>query len=45
MIGDEAYDSGPVDQRLLEEHGTELTAPHKAIRKRAKIQTPQVYGK
>jgi hypothetical protein len=36
MIGDKAYDSDPVDQRLLKEHGTELIAPHKANRKRPK---------
>ena len=36
MIGDKAYDSDPVDQRLLKEHGTELIAPHKANRKKPK---------
>jgi len=36
MIGDKAYDSDPVDLRLLKEHGTELIAPHKANRKRPK---------
>ncbi len=38
MIGDKAYDSDPVDQRLLKEHGTELIAPHKANRKKPKTQ-------
>ena len=38
MIGDKAYDSDPVDQRLIKEHGTELIAPHKANRKRPKTQ-------
>ena len=38
IIGDKAYDSDPVDQRLLKEHGTELIAPHKANRKRPKTQ-------
>ena len=38
MIGDKAYDSDPVDQRLLKEHGTELIAPHKANRKRPNTQ-------
>jgi hypothetical protein len=38
MIGDKAYDSDPMDQRLLKEHGTELIAPHKANRKRPKTQ-------
>jgi hypothetical protein len=38
MIGDKAYDSDPVDQRLLKEHGTELIALKKANRKRPKAQ-------
>jgi hypothetical protein len=38
MIGDKAYDSDPVDQRLLKEHGMELIVPHKANRKRPKTQ-------
>jgi len=38
IIGDKAYDSDPVDQRLLKEHGAELIAPHKANRKRPKTQ-------
>ena len=42
MIGDKAYDSDPVDQRLLKEHGTELIAPHKANRKRPKTQDGRV---
>jgi transposase len=42
MIGDKAYDSDPVDQRLLKEHGTQLIAPHKANRKRPKTQDGRV---
>ena len=42
MIGDKAYDSDPVDHRLLKEHGTELIAPHKANRKRPKTQDGRV---
>ena len=42
LIGDKAYDSDPVDQRLLKEHGTELIAPHKANRKRHKTQDGRV---
>ena len=42
MIGDKAYDSDPVDKQLLKEHGTELIAPHKANRKRAKTQDGRV---
>ena len=38
MIGDKAYDSDPMDQRLLKEHGTRLIAPHKCNRKRPKTQ-------
>ena len=37
MIGDKAYDSDPLDERL-KEFGTELVAPHKANRKKAKTQ-------
>jgi transposase len=42
MIGDKAYDSDPLDQRLLKEHGTELIAPHKANRKKPKTQDGRV---
>lgn len=42
MIGDKAYDSDPVDQRLLKEHGTELIAPHKVNRKKPKTQDGRV---
>jgi len=37
LIGDKAYDSDPLDKDLAA-FGTELIAPHKANRKRAKIQ-------
>jgi transposase len=34
LIGDKAYDSDLLDQKLLEERGIELIAPHKKNRKR-----------
>jgi len=33
MRGDKAYDSEPVNQRHLKEHGTELIASHVAHKK------------
>ncbi len=42
IIGDKAYDSDPVDQHLLKEHGTQLIAPHKADRKKPKTQDGRV---
>jgi transposase len=38
MIGDAAYDSDPLDQRLEEEHGIHLIAPHKINRSRKQTQ-------
>jgi transposase len=38
LIGDKAYDSDPLDQRLLEERQIELIAPHRRNRKKAKTQ-------
>jgi len=38
LIGDKAYDSDPLDQRLREEEGVFLIAPHRDRRKRAKTQ-------
>ncbi len=38
LIGDRAYDSDGLDQRLMEERGIELIAPHRSNRKRAKTQ-------
>ena len=38
LIGDKAYDSDPLDQRLRLQYGTELIAPHKANRKKPKTQ-------
>jgi transposase len=32
MIGDRAYDSDPLDQRIRERHGVQLIAPHKFVR-------------
>ena len=37
LIGDKAYDSDPLDEKLAEQ-GIELIAPHKANRKKAKTQ-------
>jgi transposase len=34
MIGDKAYDSDPLDERLLRERGIELIAPHRGKRRR-----------
>src|SRR5438552_11419186 len=34
MIGDSAYDSDPLDQRLREKHRIRLIAPHKRNRRR-----------
>jgi len=33
LIGDKAYDSDPLDEKLLADHGVELVAPHRAGRK------------
>lgn len=38
MIGDKAYDSDPLDERLRDEYGMELIAPHKVNRKKPKTQ-------
>jgi transposase len=38
MIGDKAYDSDPLDERLLQKYGTQLIAPHKANRKKPRTQ-------
>jgi len=42
LIGDRAYDSDPLDQRLRKERGIELIAPHRSTRKRAKTQDGRV---
>lgn len=39
MIGDKAYDSDGLDQRLLEERGIEMIAPHRMVRNRKKEPT------
>jgi hypothetical protein len=41
MIGDKAYDSDPLDQRLLKEQGMELNAPIRPIEKGLK---PRMIG-
>ena len=38
MIGDAAYDSDGLDQRLHQRHGIRLIAPHKSNRRRAQTQ-------
>jgi transposase len=38
LIGDKAYDSDPLDERLWQERGVELIAPHKTNRKKAPTQ-------
>lgn len=38
LIGDKAYDSDPLDERLLAERTIELIAPHKRNRKKQKTQ-------
>jgi transposase len=38
MIGDKAYDSDPLNERLRDEYGLELIAPHKVNRKKPKTQ-------
>ena len=42
MIGDKAYDSDSLDNRLRELYGTELIAPHKVNRKKSKTQDGRV---
>lgn len=37
LIGDKAYDSDPLDEKLTD-NGVELTAPHRAARKKTKTQ-------
>ena len=38
LIGDKAYDSDPLDEKLREERGIEMIAPHKSNRKKDKTQ-------
>jgi transposase len=38
LIGDKAYDSDALDKRLLSKRKTEMIAPHKGGRKRARTQ-------
>ncbi len=38
LIGDKAYDSDPLDQRLKQQNGIEVIAPHKSNRKKPKTQ-------
>jgi hypothetical protein len=36
LIGDKAYDSDPLDERLALEYGVEMISPHRLRRKRLK---------
>ena len=38
LIGDKAYDSDPLDKKLLQDRGIELIAPHKKNRKKPSTQ-------
>jgi transposase len=38
LIGDKAYDSDQLDEKLLKKHGVELIAPHRHGRKKPKTQ-------
>ena len=38
VIGDKAYDSDPLDKRLLRERNVELIAPHKKNRRKPRTQ-------
>ena len=38
VIGDKAYDSDPLDQRMAQERGVELIAPHKGNRRKRPTQ-------
>jgi transposase len=42
MIGDRAYDSDPLDQRIHERYGVQLIAPHKFVRVRAATQDGRI---
>jgi len=38
LVGDKAYDSDPLDERLLKERGVEMIAPHRQGRKKSRTQ-------
>ena len=42
LIGDKAYDSDPLDERLRQRYGVELIAPHKLRRSRPATQDGRV---
>ena len=42
IIGDKAYDSDPLDERLQQLYGSALIAPHKTNRKKPKTQDGRV---
>ena len=41
MIGDRAYDSDPLDQRIRERYGVQLIAPHNSARRRSHAGRPR----
>ncbi len=42
MVGDRGYDSDPLDQRLREQQGVELIAPHRYNRSKPRTQDGRV---
>ena len=42
LIGDRAYDSDPLDQRIHERYGVQLIAPHKFVRVRVVTQDGRI---
>ncbi len=42
MVGDRGYDSDPLDQRLREQQGVELIAPHRYNRTKPRTQDGRV---
>lgn len=44
IIGNKAYHSDPLDDRLRKEYGVELIAPHKTNRKKPKTQDGRLNG-
>lgn len=42
LVGDKAYDSDPLDEKMLSEYGTDVVAPHREGRRAAKTQDGRV---
>jgi transposase len=38
LVGDKAYDSDQLDEKLLKKHGVEMISPHRRSRKKTKTQ-------